>query len=98
MSDFPWHLGLPLLCSFMYVAAAMKLKYIARYRVSIWHIAFMTNVVAVVCSIPFLFIEAPHQITWAMWYQPCVAGLLWLLGQTTTLLALNRGDVSIATP
>jgi drug/metabolite transporter (DMT)-like permease len=98
MPDFPWHLSLPLLCSFMYVAAAMKLKYIARYRVSIWHISFITNLSLVLLSIPFLFIESEHSISWNNWWQPCIGGVLCLLGQLTTLVALDRGDVSIATP
>jgi len=34
----------------------------------------------------------------AVWWQPAFAGLLFLVGQVFTLLALNRGDVSVATP
>ena len=35
---------------------------------------------------------------WTLWWQPAVIGLLFLAGQLFTILAIARGDVSIAAP
>ncbi len=41
MTDFPWYLGLPLLCSVIYVTSVMMLKFFTRYPRQ--HLAYLVH-------------------------------------------------------
>lgn len=97
-SDVPWFLLLPLISSVLYVAGAMSLKYAARYRPNVWQSAFYTNVSFAICSLPLWLGQGPAEADWATLWQPLATGFFGLMGQVLTLLALSRGDVSVATP
>jgi drug/metabolite transporter (DMT)-like permease len=97
-SDAPWYLLLPLVSSVLYVAGAMSLKYAARYRPNVWQSAFYTNASFALCSTPLWFGAGPSTADWTTLWQPLLTGFCGLLGQVLTLLALSRGDVSVATP
>jgi drug/metabolite transporter (DMT)-like permease len=91
------HLLLPLLSSFLYVAGALFVKQAAGLGVGAWRTAFVANLV---CAFFFLFLvglrgEAFYlELLW----QPALVGLLFLAGQVLSFLALQKGDVSVATP
>lgn len=88
---------LSLLAAFLYALGALLLKRTATGAVDVWRITFVSNIatsIALVClwgfggQIPSLD---------ALW-QPAVVALLFIAGQITAILALTRGDVSVATP
>ncbi len=89
---------LPFIASLVYVIGALLLKASAHHRASIWKIAWITNVALAICGIPLWWGSHPEPIPWALIWQPIITGLFSLAGQATTYLALEKGDVSIATP
>ncbi|WP_221032028.1 DMT family transporter [Actomonas aquatica] len=93
---FPLHLLLPLASSFGYVAGVLLLKRSAAFGVGLWRTTFVANVMHAVCIAPFWAL-GPGPGTGA-WWQPLVTALLFFAGQIFTFLAIERGDVSIATP
>ena len=56
------------------------------------------NAVAKVEAPPTWWQSAPGWWPLSMLWQPLIGGLLFLAGQVFTFLALNSGDVSVATP
>ena len=94
--NFPVHLLFPLASSVLYVAAALSLRRAAEWRAGLWRSTFVMNVVAGVCFLPLLA-WPPGPGPTPLW-QAAVVAALFLGGQAMTMLALNRGDVSVATP
>lgn len=94
---FPAHLLLPLASSFGYVAGVLLLKRSAAFGVGVWRTTFLANVLMGVGFAPFWLLGG-HPGATAHWWQPVVAGSLFFGGQVATFVALNRGDVSVATP
>jgi drug/metabolite transporter (DMT)-like permease len=94
--QLPLHLLFPLASSLLYVAAALSLRRAAEARVGVWRSTFVMNVVAAVCFLPLLLGPAGRGPT-PPW-QVLVVAALFVGGQALTMLALNRGDVSVATP
>jgi drug/metabolite transporter (DMT)-like permease len=95
-TKLPLYLLFPLASSLLYVAAALSLRRAAEARVGVWRSTFVMNVVAAVCFLPMLLGPVGHGPTPA--WQALVVGALFVGGQALTMLALNRGDVSVATP
>ena len=95
-TEFPLHLLFPLASSLLYVAAALSLRRAAEARAGVWRSTFVMNVVAAVCFLPLLF--GPRGPGPTPWWQVVVVAALFVGGQALTMLALNRGDVSVATP
>ena len=96
MTD-PQTLILPLAAAFTYVAAALSLKRAAELGVGLWHTTVVSNLLAAVLFQALQFFGG----NWpplALWWQPLVVALLFLSGQVWGLFALQRGDVSVATP
>lgn len=93
----PFHLLLPLFSAVLYVVAALLVKRASDLGIDAWRTTRIINYTSVLVAAPLLLlggtIPAP-----ALWWQPVVAGLLFFAGQVFTLLALNHGDVSVATP
>ncbi|MDF3057958.1 MAG: hypothetical protein K0R17_2173 [Rariglobus sp.] len=93
---FPAHLFFPLASSFGYVFAVLLLKRSADWGVGVWRTTFVANIAMGLVLLPLLCLGGEWQPA-ALW-QPVVAGLLFFMGQIFTFLALNYGDVSVATP
>src|SRR4051812_14132254 len=92
----PLHLLFPLLSSVLYVAAALSLKRATETRAGVWRTTFVMNVAAAVCFAALLPL-APGPGPHPPW-QALTLAALFVAGQALTMIALNRGDVSVATP
>ena len=95
--NVPWTLTLPLAAALLYAAAALSLKRSAELGAGSWHSAFVSNLLTAFAFQGLLIFGGRWQ-PFALWWQPIVAALLFLSGQVWTLVSLQRGDVSIATP
>ena len=92
----PLHLLFPLASSLLYVAAALSLRRASEHGAGLWRSTFVMNLAAAACFLPLL---AGHSGPgpFPLW-QPASIAALFVLAQTLTMLAFNRGDVSVATP
>lgn len=93
----PLPLVLPLVGAVVYVVAALLLKRAANLGADVWRTTRIINYTAAVASTP-LWLFGGTIPSASLWWQPALGGLLFLAGQLLTLLALNIGDVSVATP
>ena len=91
-----WYLVFPLLSSVLYVVGVLLIKRAGDFRVGVWRTTFVSNVVAGIAFLALLPMGGTWQ--WDRWYEPVATALLFLAGQVLTFLALDVGDVSIATP
>src|SRR5688572_9806771 len=96
-SDFPAHLLFPLASSLIYVAAALWLKRASEEGVGVWRATFVMNAVVAACF-SVLLLLGPRGPGPAPLWQAGAIGALWIAGQALTMIALGRGDVSVATP
>lgn len=88
---------IPLASGLGYAVAAMMLKR-GSEGAGPWRVTFVVNwVMALVFSIGWLF-PGDHPVTLASIGHAATSGSLFFVGQIFTFLALNRGDVSVATP
>ena len=91
------HLFLPLVAAVIYVVAALLVKRASDLGADIWRTTRIVNYASVLVAAPLWLaggtIPAPR-----LWWQPAFAAVLFFSGQVFTLLALNIGDVSVATP
>jgi drug/metabolite transporter (DMT)-like permease len=96
VDNLPLHLLFPLASSLLYVAAALSLKRATEGGAGVWRSTFVLNGVAALCFAVLLPAAAGPgpRPPW----QPAVIAALFVLGQALTMIALNRGDVSVATP
>ncbi len=87
---------LPLLAALVYVLGALLAKRSAEFGVGVWRTAFLSNLVsALLFSLLLPFGGTFHlKLLW----QPAVVAVFYLLGQLLNFFALQRGDVSVATP
>jgi drug/metabolite transporter (DMT)-like permease len=88
---------LPVAAAFFYVCSALSLKRAAELGVGMWHSAFVSNIFAGLLFQTFLIFGGAWQPL-SLWWQPLLAAFLFLSGQIWSMLALQKGDVSIATP
>ena len=95
-SELPLHLLFPLTSSLLYVAAALSLRRAAEARAGIWRSTFVMNVIVAACFVPLL-LGKPGDGPKPIWQAAAIAALF-VAAQTFTMLALDRGDVSVATP
>lgn len=94
---FPAHLFFPLASSFGYVLAVLLLKRSADWGVGVWRTTFVSNLTMGLFFSTLLAFDGQVG-PGAIWWQPVAAGALFFTGQIFTFLALNYGDVSVATP
>lgn len=87
----------PLAAAVLYAVGSLLLKRSLADGVGAWRTTFVCNVLLAALAAPLLAF-APAPSPEAAWYQPVVSGTTFFLGQVFTFLALNRGDVSVATP
>lgn len=85
-----------LLAAFMYATGALVVKRAAEFGVGVWRTAFVANVLCALVFQPLLLLGG--RIEAALWWQPLVTGACFVTGQWLTFIALERGDVSVATP
>src|SRR6185503_6184125 len=91
------YLLLPFSASLLYVFGAIYLKDASIRGVGVWRTTVVTNVIfALVFS--SLWMIGGRWPEPAVWIQPAAAAFLFLGGQVLALVALQRGDVSVATP
>jgi drug/metabolite transporter (DMT)-like permease len=88
---------LPLAAAFFYVSSAMSLKRASELGVGVWHSSFVSNILAALLFQVLLVFGGTLQPL-ALWWQPLLVALLFLSGQIFSMLALQKGDVSIVTP
>lgn len=98
--DLPLYLLLPLAASIIYVAGALSLKRASQSAAGVWRTAFVSNVTTAILFapmplIPMFMPDAPGPMP--LW-QPALIAVAFVAGQACTMFALNRGDVSVATP
>jgi drug/metabolite transporter (DMT)-like permease len=91
------YLLLPFAASLLYVFGAIYLKDASSRGVGVWRTTVVTNLIF---SIIFscLWLLGGRLPEFAAWIQPATAAALFLAGQVFALIALQRGDVSVATP
>jgi drug/metabolite transporter (DMT)-like permease len=91
------YLLLPFSASVLYVFGAIYLKDASSRGVGVWRTTIVTNVIfSVIFS--SLWLLGGRLLEWSAWIQPATAAALFLAGQVFALIALQRGDVSVATP
>ncbi len=86
---------IPLLAALGYAICALCFKRAIQDGVGLWRICFVSNVVLGLGYSIFWNGQLPQG---SQWLAPLVAGGLFFLGQLLNFLAIERGDVSVATP
>ena len=97
MAAPPLYLILPLLLGLLYSLSALAYKRAMAEGVEIWRIIFYSNRVTAMFLVPLLLLVDKPQ-TEAALYQPLVTGLVFFAGIVLNILAIRKGDVSVATP
>lgn len=95
MSDAVPHL-LTLFASVLYAVGALLVKRAGTFGIGVWRTAFCCNVVTALFFLPLL--ATGGTVHPALWWQPLVVALCFVVGQWLTFLSLEHGDVSVATP
>lgn len=96
-SELPLHLLLPFAASALFVVGLMLIKKASSFGVGPWTVTFVANLWAALVFSTLLLMGGPGQPLSQLW-QPAIIGVLYILGQVFTFVALSRGDVSVATP
>jgi drug/metabolite transporter (DMT)-like permease len=88
---------MPFVASMIYVFGALLLKEATSRGAGLWRTAAVTNWIcaAVFGGLWLLGGQVPES---APWGQPAAVAALWVAGQMLAFIALQRGDVSVATP
>ena len=87
---------LPLLAALIYVAGALLAKRSAELGVGVWRTAFISNLVS--AALFALLLPFGSTFRGDLLWQPALVAVFYLLGQLLNFLALQHGDVSVATP
>jgi drug/metabolite transporter (DMT)-like permease len=93
----PAYLLLPLIASWFYVLGVLLVKRSGDYGVGVYRTTFVANIITGIVFLPLLLMGGSFP-GWEHVWQPAVTALLFVGGQVLTFQALNKGDVSIATP
>lgn len=91
------HLFMPLISSLLYVTAALFFKQAAARGVGPWRTALCCNGFTAIAFLALWPLGGTFP-GFALLWQPLIAAVLFVGGQVLTFLALDKGDVSIATP
>lgn len=88
---------LPLVAAILFAFAAVSLRVTAKEKIGIWRVSFVSNVVTALAFQPYWFLcESLPPLN--VWWQPFLVALLFIAGQVLTLLALTKGEISVAAP
>ena len=93
----PFYLLLPLVSAFVFVIGALLLKRASDLGADVWRTTRIINYTTAVASLALWQLGGTIPEP-SLWWQPPVAATLFFGGQVFSLLALNTGDVSVATP
>lgn len=93
----PGTFWLSLLAALLYALGVLLLKRSTHWNPGVWRSTLVCNLMAAAAFQPLLLLGGTIPSALALW-QPAVVALLFIGGQIFTLLALTRGDVSVATP
>jgi drug/metabolite transporter (DMT)-like permease len=88
---------LSLAASILYTLGVLFIKRSTRWRFDAWRLTFICNLLTAIMFLPLLGLGGTIPSAALLW-QPAVVALLFLSGQVFTIVALTRGDVSVATP
>lgn len=91
------HLLLPLLASLLFVSGLIFMKRAGAAGVSTASTLFISNQCTAICF-SALWVFGGDGQPWFMLWQPAIIAFLYIQGLLLTFLAINVGDVSIATP
>ncbi len=91
-----WAIVLPLGAAVLYVTGILLVKRSADFGVGLWRTAFVSNLTSALIFQMALPLGGTFHVK--LLWQPALAGILYLLGLLLNFLALQRGDVSVATP
>lgn len=97
MGRFSIYLFLPLGLGLLYSIAAMAYKRAMAEGVDIWRLIFLSNLATAILLMPLMGLIAKPDAQ-ASLYQPLLAGCAFFGGILLNILALRKGDVSVATP
>jgi drug/metabolite transporter (DMT)-like permease len=92
-----WHLLFPFTASLLYISAALFLKRAQQLGGGVLRTTFVANVTIGVVFAALLPLGGKGQPAALLW-QPALVAVLFVAGQVLSLLALSRGDISVATP
>lgn len=87
----------PLLSAILFALGALLMKGSARWPVDVWRTTFVSNLTTAAMFGPLLVLEGRIP-SWGDLWQPLTVGALFVVGQVTALVALTKGEVSVATP
>ena len=87
----------PLFSGILYAVGSLLLKRALARGVDPWRMAFLGNIALAVAAIVYLP-GSPSPGPGAVWWQPVLAGAAFFVGQVFTFQAIDRGDLSVATP
>jgi drug/metabolite transporter (DMT)-like permease len=87
---------LPLSAALFYVLGALLVKRSSDFGVGVWRTAFVSNLISAL--IFQLLLPLGGTFHFELLWQPALGAVLFLLGQLCNFLAIQRGDVSVATP
>jgi drug/metabolite transporter (DMT)-like permease len=88
---------LPLAAAVVFVFGALFLKRASDLGAGAWRTAQIANYFTAAAAVALLPLGGTIPSS-SMWWQPPFAALLFFAGQILSLLALNTGDVTVATP
>ena len=91
------HLLLPLISAIVFVIGALLLKRASDLGADVWRTTRIINFTTALVSVPLWLLGGTIPDA-SLWWQPPVAAVLFFSGQVFSLLALNVGDISVATP
>jgi drug/metabolite transporter (DMT)-like permease len=91
------HLLLPLASSVIYVLGALLIRRAADLGVGVWRATFVSNALSALFFSPLLLLGGTGQPLTALW-QPVLLACFLVAGQLLGFIALNHGDVTVATP
>lgn len=87
---------MPLGAAVLYVVAALLIKRSTDFGVGPWRTLFVSNLIGAVVFLALLPFGGPFPV--ALLWQPALTAVLFLVAQFFNFLALQQGDVSVATP
>lgn len=91
------HLVLPFASSLLYVVGVLLIKRSNAFGVGVWRTTFLTNLVTAVLFLALLPLGGGPVDPGLLW-QPALVAALFVGAQGLAFLALQHGDVSVATP
>lgn len=92
-----WHLLFPFTASLLYIASVLFLKRAQQLGGGVLRTTFVANLAVALVFAALLPLGGKGQPAAQLW-QPALVAVLFVAGQIFTILALSRGDVSVATP